>query len=231
MRPIFAEGDGGFIIFVIIVALSIIGNIVRKLKESSRKLPPPSSVGQRPPQREAGKSITLREFLSELGEQGAKPTVPQPPPQPMAPPRPVAPPRPTVPRQPTVLSGGPMPPPPPIRPQRPVARSVQQFNEAAKIAPDLGAEKLMESIEEQIEDTADFSTQLEKVEEQIAATTAPMTAKPASPALNAYSLKDLSATTGIGLSPKTARRAIVLMEILQPPLAMRRRRIGGQRAG
>jgi len=230
MRLFLADNGGGFgfLIFVIIVIISIISNIVRKLKESSQKPPPPPQQMQRPGPKPADRSISLKDFLEELEGESKPP--PPPPRTTTAPPRPPMPPRPSAPAIPTATAR-PTVPPPQTTPQteaplRPAPRVRQPAVAKRHLEPAVARRQIdLAAIdEEQIEEKFEFESSFEKTKQRIVSPRLAQPAKTRNLHAGAYEIKKHELGIEVTLTPKTARRAIVMSEILRPPVALRRGR-------
>jgi hypothetical protein len=224
MKPILAEGGYGFLIFVIIMIITGISKLVRKAKEDAERTAPRSPI-RRPGPDPGGKAISLKDFLNDLeGEPTpppAQPTVqhrpvPPPPPRPMAPPRPGMPQRPPVPPRPVVD-------PRPVTPgaQARTAPKVQAHAPAARKIDVSSAN------EGKFEEKFEFHSSFEEEEKKAA-----VSRKERKPVkkkgihVGAYQLRARGHGNEIWLTPASARQAIVMSEILRPPLARRRERRG-----
>ena len=238
MKPILAEGGGGygFLIFVIIMIISGISKLVRKAKEDSQRLAPRPPI-KRPGPVPGGKAISLKDFLNDLEGESKPPPPPQPSvqhhPAPPPPPRPGAPPRPMVPSRPGMAQRPPAPPRPPT-PPRPVAfpRPVTPQAQARTARPAHKVESRIPAprkIKTPAIAEGNFEFQSSFEEEQEKKPVTPKVQKPVAKKgihTGAYTIRARAHGLEVGLTPQSARQAIVMSEILRPPLARRRERRG-----
>ena len=229
MKPILAEGGYGFLIFVIIMIISGISKIVRKAKADRERYAPRQPV-PRPGRAPGEKAISLKDFLQDLE---GEPTPPPAPPQPMMQPHavPPPPPRPGMPQRPPAPPRPPMPPGPvtgprPVRPQ-PQAAPARSAQTAQRVVPADQEIDISSIDDKKIEEKFEFQSSFEKEPERsLVSPGLQQTGKKKGIHVGAYKITARGHGIEVGLTPQSARQAIVVSEILRPPLARRRERRG-----
>ena len=218
--------------------ISGISKLVRKAKEDSHRLSPRPRT-DRPGPVPSGKAISLKDFLNDLERESKPPPPPQPDvqhhPAPPPPPRPGAPPRPIVPPRPGMAQRPPVPPRPvafprPVTPQaqartaRPAQKPAHKVEAVVQADRDIDITSIDEAkFEEKFEFHSSFEGEPKK------SPVPPRVQKPVKKKElhgGAYHIGARSHGLEVWLTPRSARQAIVMSEILRPPLARRRERRG-----
>lgn len=218
--------DLDFVWIVIVLAISAVGWVVGKIKEAEeakkrkgRRIPPPAEV-EPDEEEELIIPTEVREDRPPLSrpQPKAPPTMPRVPrvpqrPMPQRPPSPISVERrPEVRRPPTVPTI-----PPPKRPATPPPRPVPAAQQSRgtvrdRVTPAREAERLGQAAE----------TRAKKLAEREAATQAQRELRPRTAVPAEHPPKQEAAgARKFGLTASTLRKAIILNEILSPPLALR----------
>jgi hypothetical protein len=214
--PYIADGTGQ-VVFFLIVLFWIIGGLLKKASEASKRSTPPAPL--RPPRPEAGSAPqpgapTLSDFLKRIREMSQQAKKPGPPPRieperPSPAPvmrRPLPPLRPTIPRK------------PPVRPAVVPAPSLKRPEKRQKLVEPtpLGA------LHVATEKAPEFQVSLSGL----------AGLPPEAPGRDAYQLAgpeedQITQILGDAVSSSVLKKGIILSEILGPPRAMRPRRYLG----